>query len=69
MVSPPNMTSYFQSFDLTVNRCYKAFLRNKAQTRSRLAYMVDLRISTLKPLHTKVMVDLRISTLKALHTK
>lgn len=32
MVPLSNMMYYFQPLDLTVNHCYKAFLRNKAQT-------------------------------------
>ena len=60
------MTAYLQPLDLTVNRSCKAFLRNQAQTW--YSHQVQSQIEKgIQP--DKVSVDLRISVLKPLHTK
>ena len=55
---PNNMTSYLQPLDLTVNRSYKAFLRNRAQT----WYSQQVQSQIEKGIQPdKVSVDLRIA--------
>ena len=63
---PHNMTNYFQPLDLNVNRSCKSFLHDKTQTW--YAEQVQVQISKgIAP--ESVSVDLKISILKPLHTK
>ena len=63
---PNNWTNYFQPLDISVNKPYKDFLRNEAQTwfssqiaekikEGKLPYEIKVgtRLTVVKPLHAK----------------
>ena len=63
---PSNWTSYFQALDLSVNKNFKDFLRQEAQS-----WYSDQIVAQMKmgKLSHEIKVDTRISVIKPLHAK